>query len=301
MNDLIQWGLAVVQWIQTFRNPVFDLFFETINFLGEEDFYILCLPLLFWCLHKTLGVRLGVILMCSTYANQLLKDFFLAPRPYQVDGKLYAPFKTVGYGIPSWHSQGTVTFWGFLATQLKTRAGWISALAIPFFVGIGRMYLGDHFPQDVVLGWALGIVIVAAYAWILPRAGEWIGAQSLAMQIAIAIIAPLGLFALHPTLNIAKATGVLLGFYAGVPIEARWIRFDARATWVKQVIKFAIGLAVLLALRFGLKALFPQDVALFDFIRYATMGLWVSIGAPFVFVRARLAGNLSANSANERE
>jgi hypothetical protein len=54
------------------------------------------------------------------------------------------------------------------------------------------------------------------------------------------------------------------------------------------MIKFAIGLAVLLALRFGLKAIFPEQ-ALFDLIRYAAMGLWVSIGAPWVFVAARLA------------
>jgi membrane-associated phospholipid phosphatase len=295
MNDLIQWGLAVVQWIQTFRNPVFDIFFATINFLGEEDFYILFLPLLFWCLHKTLGLRLGVILMFSTYVNQSLKDFFAAPRPYQVDSKLYAPFKTTGFGIPSGHSQGTATFWGYLATQLKTRVWWIIAIAVPFFVGIGRMYLGDHFPQDVLLGWTLGIVIVAVYAWMQPRAGAWIGAQSFAMQIAIAIIAPLALFALHPTIDTAKSIGVLIGFYAGAPMEARWIRFDARAAWWKQVIKFAIGLAILLALRFGLKAIFPQDVALFDFIRYATMGVWVSIGAPFVFVRARLAQKMTTN------
>ncbi|MBI5652335.1 MAG: phosphatase PAP2 family protein [Chloroflexi bacterium] len=295
MNDLIQWGLAVVQWIQTFRNPVFDLFFATINFLGEEDFYILFLPLLFWCLHKTLGLRLGVILMFSTYVNQTLKDFFAAPRPYQVDNKLYAPFKTTGYGIPSGHSQSTATFWGFFATQLKTRVAWIIAIAIPFFVGIGRMYLGDHFPQDVLLGWMLGIVIVAVYAWIQPRASNWIGAQSFALQIAIAIIAPLALFALHPTIDTAKSIGVLIGFYAGAPVEARWIRFDARAAWLKQVIKFALGLAILLALRFGLKAIFPQDVVLFDFIRYAAMGVWVSIGAPFVFVRARLAQKMTTN------
>ena len=48
MDGLIQWGLGIVQMIQTFRNPVFDVFFLTINFLGEEEFYILCLPLIFW-------------------------------------------------------------------------------------------------------------------------------------------------------------------------------------------------------------------------------------------------------------
>jgi membrane-associated phospholipid phosphatase len=289
MDGLIQWGLGIVQMIQAFRNPVFDAFFLTINFLGEEEFYILCLPLLFWCLHKALGIRLGAVLVFSTFVNQSLKDFFAAPRPYQVDSKLYAPLKTTGYGIPSGHSQGTATFWGYLATQLKTRLWWVLAIVIPLFVGIGRMYLGDHFPQDVLLGWALGIVIVAAYAMLQPRAGQWIAKQSLAVQIALAIIVPLALAALHFTSDTAKSAGVLLGFYAGLPIEEKLVRFDARTDWLKQIIKFVIGLAVLLALRFGLKAIFPEQ-ALFDLIRYAAMGLWVSVGAPWVFVRARLAG-----------
>jgi undecaprenyl-diphosphatase len=288
MDGLIQWGLGIVQMIQAFRNPVFDVFFLTINFLGEEEFYILCLPLIFWCLHKALGMRLGAVLVFSTYVNQSLKDFFAAPRPYQVDSKLYAPLKTAGYGIPSGHSEGTVTFWGYLATQLKTRLWWALAIVIPLFVGIGRMYLGDHFPQDVLLGWAIGIVIVAAYAIYQPRAGQWIAKQSLAVQITLAIILPLALAAFHFTSDTAKSAGVLLGFYAGLPIEEKFIRFDARTDWLKQLVKFVIGLAVLLALRFGLKAIFPEQ-ALFDLIRYAAMGLWVSIGAPWVFVAARLA------------
>lgn len=286
MDGLIQWGLGIVQWIQTFRNPVFDAFFLTINFLGEEEFYILCLPLIFWCLHKALGMRLGAVLVFSTFINQSLKDFFAAPRPHQYPN-VWSPLKTTGFGIPSGHSQGTATFWGYIATQLKSW-WWALAIALPLFVGIGRMYLGDHFPQDVLLGWTLGFVIVAAYAWLQPRAGNWLGKQSMTTQIALAIIVPLALFALHATNDTAKSIGVLLGFYAGLPIEEKFIRFDARAAWWKQIVKFVIGLAVLLAFRFGLKAIFPE-LPVFDLIRYAAMGVWASLGAPWVFVATRLS------------
>jgi len=287
VDSLVQWGLGVVLWIQTFRNPVFDAFFLTINFLGEEEFYILCLPLIFWSISKAVGMRLGAVLVFSTYVNQSLKDFFAAPRPHQSPG-VWSPLKTTGYGIPSGHSQGTATFWGFIATQVKTPVWWALALALPFFVGVGRMYLGDHFPQDVLLGWTLGIIIVAAYATLEPRASAWLGKQSLAMQIALAVVIPLALFALHATTDTAKSVGVLLGFYVGLPIEEKFIRFDARTSWLKQIIKLVIGLAILLALRFGLKAILPEQ-ALFDMLRYAAMGAWVGVGAPWVFVKTRLA------------
>lgn len=288
MDGLIQWGLGVVQWLQSFRNPLLDPFFAITYYLGSEDFYFLFLPLVFWCLHKSLGIRLGGVLILSNYVNVFFKDLFAQPRPYQVDKKLYAPFKTEGYGIPSGHSQGTVTFWGYIATQLKTRVWWALAIVLALYVGIGRMYVGDHFPQDVLLGWVLGAMIVALFAWLQPRAGEWISKQSMTTQIALAIVVPLALATLHWTNDAAKAAGILLGFFAGLPIEAKFVRFDVRAELWKQVIKFVLGVAILLALRFGLKAIFPEQ-ALFDLIRYAAMGLWASVGAPWVFVATKLA------------
>ena len=288
MDGLVQWGLEIVRWIQTFRSPVLDPIMGTTYYLGAEDFFILFLPLIFWCVRKSLGIRLSFVLIFSNYVNLVFKDFFAAPRPYQVDGKLYAPFKTEGFGMPSGHSQGAVTFWGYIATQMKTRWWWALAIFMSLFIGIGRMYVGDHFPQDVLLGWALGIIIVAAYAMLQPRVGAWIGKQSMTMQIALAIIVPLVFFALHATNDAAKSMGVILGMFALLPIEEKYIRFDERTTWLKQIVKFAIGAAVIMGLRFGLKAIFPEQ-AIFDLIRYTAMGAWASLGAPWVFVKTRLA------------
>ncbi|MBI5880139.1 MAG: phosphatase PAP2 family protein [Chloroflexi bacterium] len=288
MDALIQWGLPIVQWLQTFRSPALDLIMSTTYYLGAEDFFILFLSLMFWCIHKSLGMRLTFAFIFSSYLNLVFKDFFAAPRPYQVDNTLYAPFKTEGFGMPSGHAQGAVAFWGYVATQLKMRWWWALAIFMSLFIGIGRMYVGDHFPQDVLLGWALGIVIVAAYAIMQPRVGEWIGKQSLALQIGLGVVVPLALFAVHATSDSAKLMGVALGMFALLPVEEKTIRFDVRATWARQVVKLALGAAVIMALRIGLKAVFPEQM-IFDLIRYAAMGAWASLGAPWVFVKARLA------------
>ena len=290
MNDLVTWGLEIVRWVQTFRNPLLDPIMGTTYYLGAEDFFILFLPLIFWCLHKRLGIRLSAVLLFSIYVNAFFKDLFAAPRPWQVDSKLYAPFKTEGFGMPSGHSQCAVTFWGYIAAQLKTRWWWALAIFMSLFIGIGRIYVGDHFPQDVLLGWTFGIGIVAAYAWLQPRVGQWLSQQSMTTQIALAIIVPLALVLIHWTSDTAKAAGVLIGMYAGLPIEEKYICFDERTTWVKQIIKFAIGAVIILALRFGLKAIFPEMV-IFDLIRYTVMGLWAGVGAPWVFVKAQLAAS----------
>lgn len=288
MENLVQWGLGVVQWIQTFRNPLFDQFFLTINVLGDQDFYILFLPVLFWCLHKALGMRLCFLFLFSMYVNQFLKDIFAAPRPYQVDSNLYAPIKQPGYGIPSGHAQGTTTVWGYIGTYLKKPIWWALAIGIPLFVSLGRMYLGDHFPQDVLLGLALGILMVLVFNLVEPRATPWLKKQSVGIQLALAMLVPLTLAVLHLTKDTAVIAGTLLGFYAGLVFEQRHIRFDAHARWWMQIVKFALGIAIVVGIRFGLKAILPET-EVFDLLRYAVIGLWISLGAPWLFVTARLA------------
>lgn len=299
MTDLVQWGLGVVQWIQAFRNPFFDAFFLAINILGEANFYLAFVPLIFWCLDKRIGYRFGILFIFSTYVNLFLKDFFAAPRPYQVDPKLYAPNKEPSYGIPSFHAQGTTLAWGYLAMQFKTRWLWAPAVVIPLFVSIGRMYVGVHFPQDVIAGAAIGLVLLVGYAAVEPRVREWLTQASLAIKLGLAVIIPLVLAVIHFTPSTGTATGTLLGFAVGLVLEEKWVQFDVNAVWWKQVLKFVIGVAVVLGLQQGLKIFLPE-AALTNFVGYTVVGLWLGLGAPWMFVQARLAERKSSLSPTGR-
>jgi len=287
MNELIQWGLEIVRWIQTFRNPLLDQFFLTINFLGDEEFYLLFFPLIFWCFHKAIGYRLAFLFLVSAWTNAFFKNVFAAPRPHDVDPKLYAPIKTTGYGIPSGHTQGTVVTWGNLATQLKTRAWWTLAILIPLFVGIGRMYLGDHFPQDVLAGAGLGVLLVVGYALVQPRLGEWVASQSIGLQLGLAVLLPVALAIVYLD-TAAVPLGALAGFGIGLVLEEKYVRFSPRGEWWKQIIKLVIGMAIAFGLRIALKAVLG-DAALMNLARYAIIGFWLAFGAPWVFVQGKLA------------
>lgn len=288
MDPLIQWGLPIVQWIQTFRTPLLDVFFRGASFLGEADFYILLLPLLIWCLHKQIGYRLAVLYLLSAYVNLTLKSIFATPRPYQVDPTLYAPLQTPGYGIPSGHTQSAVVTWGLFATHFRTRFWWALAVVLSIVIGLSRMYLGDHFPQDVIAGALVGALLLAIYIAVEPHVEKWFVTRTpLRFRLALAIIVPLVLAGVYLK-DSAVALGTFWGAWIGLTLEGEWVRFDYRASLVKQVLKLALGIAIALGIRFGLKAVFPEgDVS--DFIRYGVIGFWVTFGAPWLFVRTRLA------------
>ena len=96
----------------------------------------------------------------------------------------------------------------------------------------------------------------------------------------------LALIRLNP--ETAVSLGAMLGFNIGLMLEMQSVHFDPRGEWWKQIIKVVIGLAVAVALRFALKPLLPAG-DMFTMVRYAVIGLWMGIGAPWVFVMTRLS------------
>jgi len=54
------------------------------SFLGTENFFFLVLPLIYWCIDANLGIRVGFILITSSYVNNIFKLMFAGPRPYWV-------------------------------------------------------------------------------------------------------------------------------------------------------------------------------------------------------------------------
>lgn len=98
-----------------------------------------------------------------------LKDWIGRPRP-PLDSIL-----AQSLAFPSGHSANSMT--AFLATALiasppayRTAVAW-AALVLAIMVGLTRVWLGVHWPSDVVGGWALGLFAVATALAIGQRSG----------------------------------------------------------------------------------------------------------------------------------
>lgn len=87
----------------------------------------------------------------------------------------------------------------------------------------------------------------------------------------------------------------LVGMGAGLVLSRRWVPFSADGPLWQRAVRFLVGAVGLLVFYFGLKVVFPGEgeplyVAM-RVVRYALVGLWAVLGAPWLFLRLRLASS----------
>lgn len=291
MSQIYFWGIQVIQGIQVAGGPFLTGLFKGITFLGDEEFYLLLFPLIFWCLDTRFGAKLVYILLISGLINYGLKDLFTQPRPFVLQPGINL-IEATGYGLPSGHSQTAVVIWGALASRIKKTWSWIAAVSLMILVGISRIYLGVHFPTDVLAGWVVGALLLSLVVWIVPGVFRRLGEIPLILSLVLITGFTAAALLLHPSKDSVTILAMFWGFSHGLLFLSRFFSLSCSGTLGKRILRYPIGLVVTLALYVGLKALFPEEgeqlYLLFRFVRYALLGLWIGLGAPLVFRMLRL-------------
>ena len=149
------WFQNLGEWLYT---PM-----QIFTFMGYQQFYLLFIPVIYWCVDPKLGVRLGIGLMASAAVNGMLKLAFHQPRPYWVDPRVQIYSTESSFGMPSGHAQNGIVFWGLLAKKFRTLKSIILLGLIALFIGISRIYLGVHFLGDVLVGWVAGGLLLSSH------------------------------------------------------------------------------------------------------------------------------------------
>jgi len=323
MQTLIDTGIAFIIALQ----GAGDWLIAPMRFfsqLGTENFFFLVLPLLYWSIDSALGLRVGLILVTSNMLNYIGKIAFAGPRPYWVSSHVRGLWTESSFGIPSGHAQHAAAVWGVVAGFYKKAWVWAVCLFLIFMIGFSRLYLGAHFPHDVVLGWLLGLVLLWAFSRYWDTAAAWLNGKSLQQQILISFIVSLifvavgmGVTALRsryqlptswldnaalaggelPTPVDANGTFTSAGTFFGMAVGLAWSNsrggFQASGPVWMRALRYVIGLVGVLVLWMGLGAVFPRGDGLLvyslRFLRYTLVGWWVTGGGPWVFQHFKLS------------
>lgn len=327
LENGIEWVLAVQSigpWLAT---PM-----RLVSELGTEPFYLLVMPIVLWCYDYSLGFRVALILSASALSNGMLKLVFSMPRPFWVSAQVRAYSFESSFGLPSGHSQNAVSIWGRLAHGLGRRWAYAAAIGLILLISISRIYLGVHFPLDVLAGWVVGGLLLAGFLAFEEPVWRWFQRQSAARQLLVILLAallPLFLGLLIWTramtqplpvhwLSLAGAAGqsteeladprsfegfvsvsaVLLGLMIGAWQLVRQGGFDSTGPLTQRAARFALGALGVAVLFFGLDLIeFPEEMLfgqVWRFFRYGLVGYWIAYLAPRLFTSLNLAQRLHA-------
>ena len=281
-------GTSLIIWLQQF-SPILDLPFTIITALGNESFFLLFLPLVYWCLHRRIGAGLAILFLLSASLNAIAKAMFGMPRPFAVDPSVMQLAAASGNGFPSGHTQGAVVVWLYLAVRLKKAWLWWIAGLLIFLIPLSRLYLGVHFPLDLAGGYVIGglllMVFIKAEGPVAMAMATCSKQTAIIVWCSVSIAAVLMVKAHGP--YVVGTVASLMGTGLGLFIERRWIGFEINPDPLKRCLRYLMGVVVLIAIYVGLKIGFAglEPGWLFRFIRYGLVGLWTAAGAPLFFKR----------------
>jgi len=293
--------MSVVRGTQAFACPALTAVMKGLSLAGTEFCYLALLPLIYWCVDKRRGLRIGILVFLSTAVNLRLKLAFAQPRPYDFDPTV-AMAKEHTFGLPSNHAQTSTVFAGSAAPLFRAPWGLVIAIALPLAVGISRIYLGVHFPTDVFAGWAIGAAIVLADHLVGDKIERSIAALHNTLALALVAAVALGMNVLSP--KDVSLGGVFFGL-AGAAIYAKKpLPFSVAGTFWKKALRYFVGMAgvgIVYALpKLLLAGIEAEGQPLLRFLRYALLGAWVAAGAPWLFLKLGLA-EVEPYSAKEKD
>jgi membrane-associated phospholipid phosphatase len=170
--------LRIINLVATLRTPLLDQIMYVVTFLGNAQTIVVLTALAALVALIAGRPRDAVLLVLAVIAGalffELVKLLVHRPRPPLEDARIVQG----GFSFPSGHSTLSATFYGTVAYLLirglarewqKVLVG-VAAAVLVLAIGVSRIYLGVHYPSDVLAGWAAGalwvvLVILAEQVW----------------------------------------------------------------------------------------------------------------------------------------
>lgn len=289
--------MELLYHLEKIRLPVLNEFMLGITYLGDEIAFLVVALILIWCVDKRIGYYVLSVGFLGTIANQFMKLWFRIPRPWVLDENFtileQAREGAGGYSFPSGHTQSSVGTFGSIAYTTKNRTIRWLCIAAAVLVPFSRMYIGVHTPLDVGVAAVMAMILV--FALKSPILGEnkrvFPAFLGIMVAVSIAFLCFVELYQFPADIdphnmesglkNAYTLIGAILGMVVVYLVDETWLHFPTEAAWWAQIIKVAVGLGIVLAVKNGLKA--PIEGLMGNFIGRAVRYFLVVIVAGVIW------------------
>ena len=270
--------------------PFLDTLFKGLTNAGSEPVYVFLASLIFWCLNKKTGIRAMYVILFSAYTALIAKNLFGMPRPPAYLHKVTEN----EFGFPSGHAQVSSGFWGFLGLRSKkTRIIIVGAIAV-FMVSLSRIYLGVHYPGDVVGGIIFGLSVAFISYRGEPVILKIFNKQSRNSKYLIALFLPVILVLISSLQGSLVKEQIELGLVMasvgfGYLLEEEKIKFSDVENKKQKVKRALVGVLILGSI-YLISGILSLIYPVFIFVKYGALGFSSVFIVPWVFSKIEEKG-----------
>ena len=263
--------IEILLFLQTLRTKTLPCLSDIAFFFNQLGFGVylplgLCI-IIYWCCNKKIGEKLFLSYVFSLFLCNLIKCIACVNRPWVRDPRVKPHPKDLatatGYSMPSGHATSATAVYGTLEREYKKTNIIFHFICPVIILGVmlARMVLGYHTPQDVLGGFAVGLVSIFLASTIVERCMKdkkaWlVPFVFLLIALALSYYLEVKSYPVTPFVNPVKmridaqaAMVVLFTYLLASTFENRFINFAPPTSLLGKVLVFVPGFAIVHAIK----------------------------------------------------
>lgn len=253
------------------RTPLLNFIFFFINYFDTPYFAAFLIPLIWFGFSYRWGLKVAYLFLITSILNSVLKYSFGLPRPTVAMPEL-GMFLFKSPGFPSGGAQTAMLLGSLLMHYYKTFAAYFWGIFYILLISFSRLYLGVHYPIDILGGWIIGYGIFRAFIAVEKPIDRLFMNHQPLLPIAIVTVVSVALIKVYPL----TAPVLTLSFGALIGLKYHLYPQPSKNFWRQLFKGIFAGLTTLL---FGF--LIPKSIP-FPIVS-ALLGLWISLGLGILF------------------
>lgn len=283
--------IAILQFMESIRNGFLTVLNAALTLFGETLFLIVLVCSIYWLFDKKYGERLVVTTFTSLTVNAFLKTAVARPRPYvagvvsrvDIDTPLISTVSLENnVSFPSGHSQMSAGMFITSAFRFKKLWAWILFPLLTLGVMCSRLYLGVHYPTDVLVGASLGAAFAVFWHFIYEKCES----KKYYILAGFALLS-IPLAAFFPSKNMWEMCASLCATAIALPIENKLIDFQDPKGVKNRLLRLVVGFIPVAVVFVGF-SLLPWQTYLVKFIKYFLLILTAALFVPFLFKKLKI-------------